>query len=125
MIQEDYISKMIRQMVRAIIKLVLKKDIFKENLVDKAEDPVAYDLLAQLKALADKGKINEAENMLSDRLDGQDEGSLALALEFYLYINEFSNEFLEENNYSRDEIKEGIMDVSKIFGIQLDPLLFS
>ena len=36
-----------------------------------------------------------------------------LALLFYQYVNEKDNEFLEKSNYSREEIEQGIKDISK------------
>jgi hypothetical protein len=66
-----------------------------------------YDLYKHLLSLIDEGKINEAENMMYDR----EEDSIAyleLMLSVYMYINERSDDELEINNYSRDEIYDGI-----------------
>ena len=40
-----------------------------------------------------------------------------MALLFYYYLNDRSDEFLEEHNYSRDEIKSGLCDIVARYGI--------
>ena len=40
-----------------------------------------------------------------------------MALAFYMYLNEFDDDFLYTNNYSREEIVDGINAISAEFGI--------
>lgn len=42
---------------------------------------------------------------------------LELGLDFYVYLNSKSDDFLEENNFSRQEISDGLEDLQKIFGL--------
>ena len=65
----------------------------------------------------DCGQINEAENELYDVLEAEIPNSIELAILFYLYLNDKSDEFLKENDYSREEVKEGIESVAKRLGL--------
>ena len=42
---------------------------------------------------------------------------LELALDFYLYLNNFEDDFLEEHDYSREEILDGIRMLGEDWGI--------
>ena len=69
--------------------------------------------------LIDEGRINEAENRLCDYLD-QGSGSreeLAAALGFYDHLSGCSEDFLEEHDYSREEIYDGLRELAARFGV--------
>ncbi len=70
----------------------------------------------KLKLLAREGRIDEAENQLSDLLDGTDREAFKMAILFYDYVNTFEEEQLEEAGYSREEISEGILAAAKLYG---------
>lgn len=40
-----------------------------------------------------------------------------MALLFYSYLNDKSDEFLEAHNYGRDEIKAGLKDITVRYGV--------
>lgn len=123
--QQDYVMRLIKQMMQAVSKIVFKKtdtDIETESIhIDTTEGEREVDLLA----LADSGNINEAENLLYDSLDTTDMSQLRKAFAFYEHINEYQNDFLEEHNYSREEVLDGIKNISSEFGISglVDALL--
>ena len=103
MFEQDYIMRLIHEMVRTVMKLVF-------GSADNGEK------LNELIDLADEGKINEAENRLYDLLEDKDPDALKIALAFYDHMNGFDTEFLDEADYSREEIRDGICDVLKRFG---------
>ena len=74
----------------------------------------------ELARLIDEGsRINEAENRLCDYLD-QGSGSreeLAAALGFYDHLSGCSEDFLEEHDYSREEIYDGLRELAARFGV--------
>lgn len=119
MITEDYILRMIRDMVRMIAHLTgvptdpLTAPQFRESLPAGKLPP----LLEQLVELADRGEINEAENRLFEELDFADPEQLSVALLFYRHINGFSEEKLLTADYSREEIAEGLKDCAERFGL--------
>jgi hypothetical protein len=40
-----------------------------------------------------------------------------VALLFYSYLNDKSDEFLENNNFSRDEVKDGLETIVSKYGL--------
>ena len=121
MVENDYMMRIIHEMVRTLIMLIFHKDQdTEEELI--LLDGVPQDFYQRLCHLADEGKINEAENMLYESLEENDwdkEGTmeyLEVSLAFYDYLNSKSNDFLEAHNYSREEIEEGILSVTKQYG---------
>lgn len=57
--------------------------------------------------------------MLFEEVDTNDIKYLELALDFYNRLNEMDDEFLENNNFSRKEVEEGLKDLLKEFGISI------
>lgn len=115
MFEDDYIMRMIHEMVRVILKFLFNVD--GESVEDiKIEDENVEVKYNWLMDLVHKGKINEAENMLYENLDITNKYELQAALMFYQYLNTYSADYLEENNFSQEEIKTGIKTVLKLFG---------
>lgn len=116
MLEQDYIMRLIKELVRTLLKLLFHIDVetptdeILENMEEKC-------VLENLLELVDAGKINEAENQLIEMLTGGDRNKLAMALLFYAYLNEKTDEFLQENHFSRKEIKEGIENAAANYGI--------
>lgn len=117
MYEQDYIMRLISQIIRTILKLVLNIDVDNEKEIELKSEETAqkYDVLLDL---IDEGKINHAENMLLDSIDGNDVNQFEIALRFYSYLNDKSDDFLENCNYTRLEIAEGLSYVSKKYGCE-------
>lgn len=111
--EKDYIMRLIHEIVRTLVKLVFGIDEEKEEVLIAAGE--VSERLKGLLELAEEGKINQAENLLFENLDCNDMEQLKMGLLFYQRINEYSDEYLEENNYSREEIKQGIEMLLKAF----------
>ena len=103
-------------MVRAILKLLFNIDT-ESPTVELLEDKEEKETLENLLDMIDNGKINEAENRLYDLTIDTDMNSLEIALLFYSYLNDKTDDFLEENDFSRDEIKLGLENVADRFGL--------
>ncbi|MBS5934061.1 MAG: hypothetical protein KIC94_14470 [Clostridiales bacterium] len=115
MFKKDYVMRLIQEAVRAIVKLLFNVDTDKtEELVfNENERETTYD---ELLKLINDGKINEAENKLLDELDSEDMECYKMALMFYSYLNEKDIDFLEEHDYSKNEIIDGLKYVSDLYG---------
>lgn len=116
MFEQDYIMRLIKEMVRAVLRLIFKSDIDlpTEELV---EDTEKRSMLENLLDMIDNGEINEAENKLYSVLDGEDRQDLEVALLFYSHLNEKDDDFLKEHDYSREEIRTGLMDAAAKYGL--------
>ena len=111
MLKQDYIMRIIHEMVRTMLKLLFNIDEYKEEI--EIPDPVIDKKCKLLCQLADSGHINEAENQLFAELDTTDLNQFEMGLLFFDYINNFTDEELEQADYSREEINEGLKELIK------------
>lgn len=97
------------------------------------ENAAQEDFYQTLLQRIDRGEINEAENELLAYMEGKrsvekaalkdigtvDNTILDMALSVYGYMNEKEDIFLEQNNYCRQEIEEGIRGLLMRFGVSI------
>ena len=116
MYEQDYIIRLIREMIRAVLKLIFRIDAesLTEEMLEDSEVKAALDGLLDM---VDEGRINEAENVVYEITEDGRYENLETALLFYSYLNEKPDEFLEENNFSRDEVKEGLLEIISRYGL--------
>ena len=116
MYEQDYIMRLIKEMVRAILKLLFNIDTESPSseLLKDAEEKQTLDSLLDM---IDEGRINEAENSLYDSIENLDKSGLEISLLFYSYLNDKSDEFLEEHDFNREEVKQGLEDITSRYGI--------
>ncbi len=116
MYEQDYVMRLIKEMIRAILKLLFNIDTDSpsaELLKDSEEEQTLEELLD----MVDDGFINEAENKIYEITEEGKTTDLEIALLFYSYLNDKSDKFLEENHYSRDEIKAGLKNITARYGV--------
>lgn len=75
------------------------------------------ELYLRLQAMVRQGQICKAEDMLFAALETPDNGVLDAAKRFYDDLNRLSDETLQDANFSREEILEGLQAVCRVFGI--------
>ncbi len=116
MFEQDYIMRLIKEMVRAILKLLFNIDTESPSaeLLEESEQRETLDTLLDM---IDDGRINEADNMIYKITEDNNKVNLEVALLFYSYLNDKSDDFLEENHFSRDEVKQGLMDIISKYGL--------
>lgn len=116
MFEQDYIMRLIKEMIRAILKLVFRIDT--DNPVKELlEEKQSRDTLEKLLDMVDSGKINEAENQIYDMTSDNNMANLEVALLFYSYLNDKDDDFLQKNDFCRDEIKSGITELIFRYGL--------
>ncbi|MGL6199462.1 MAG: DUF6483 family protein [Lachnospiraceae bacterium] len=118
MYEQDYMMRLNREIIRTITELTNRKSTrspFDEKVHDSKEtEKIVLDLLY---GQVDLGQINEAENELYSQIYNNDSRALEKALLFYSYLNDKNDEFLLVNNYSREEIQEGLRDIASRYGL--------
>jgi hypothetical protein len=121
--KEDYLMRMIKNMVSFLVnflaKILLNKDTANYELPAVEKYTQTDYLHKQLLSLINQGKINEAENMLYEELDPKNKKYIELALDFYGRLNNLDDEFLEKNNFPREEIEQGLKAIAKEFGVSI------
>ena len=80
-------------------------------------------LRRELARMIEDGRINEAEDILFENLSEGDRDMLAVAVAFYVRLNQLEDFFLASCAYSREEINEGLKDALGVYGATPD-LLF-
>jgi predicted ATP-binding protein involved in virulence len=110
--------RQIQMLVHFVAKFIFNKD-YTEYVVSNEEHKNDTDkLYAQLEELLATKNICSAEDALYDGFDGT-ENYLHLAMWFYNELNTLSDEELEQSNFSRDEISDGLLNMLKQFEISL------
>ena len=113
--QSDFIMRQIEMIINMLIKLLFKE----ENADDAAEiilKSVNGELWDELEKLLAEHEFCDAEDLLFERIENSDENLLSEAVRFYYELNKFTDNELEENDFSRDEIAEGLRDVCEKYG---------
>ena len=115
--ENDYILRLIKTMVRALASLIFGRQVKFYEIERELKGNTSDSIYWRLIQLANQGCINEAENMLYDELEAGTADSVTTALAFYDYLNNFSDTFLEEHDYSREEIMDGLRAVAERQGV--------
>lgn len=120
--QKDYLMRQIEDMVRFIAKVLFGKDLFKYEIIDEANLTQTDMLYAKLTALVSQRKLCEAEDLLYESIESGNADHARIALDFYDTINALSDDELESSNFSREEIKDGLKQITAILGVEIDGL---
>lgn len=116
--EKDYIMRMIKEMARVVFSFLFGKEYTVAVQETKEKYEVSGKKLDELLAMADGGEINEAENILLEGIDCRDKNDVAAAVLFYQHLSEMEEDFLLRNNYSREEVLEGMKDIMKKAGYE-------
>jgi hypothetical protein len=119
MYYQDWLMSQIEGTIKMIMRMFFKKDIPSYEIINKLNQTDADRLYLELDELLKLNKINEAENLLFEKLTLEDINCLNIALDFYSRLNGYSDEQLEQGGFSRDEIKSGLDDIAKQLGISI------
>jgi len=117
--QEDWLMRQIKMTVMAIAQIVFGKAEALYEIVDEARINDTDLLHKDLLALLDDLKINEAENLLFEKIDMNDLIYLLVAIDFYNRLNSLEDEALEKGDYSRGEIERGMATIKEIYEIAI------
>ena len=116
MFEQDYIKRLIKEIIRTILKLLFDIDteIPTIELLENEEEKATLETLLNM---VDDGDINEAENKVFEMVEAGGRDSLELVLLFYSYLNDKSDDFLAENNFSRKEIQDDLKYILSKYGL--------
>lgn len=117
MFEQDYIIRIIKEMVRAVLKLLLNIDTENPTAELLEEDEEEQNIFNNLLDMVDEGQIDRAENIVYEMTLHGDKTNLKVALLFYSYLNDQEDKFLQEHNFSREEISTGISDLASRYGL--------
>ncbi len=101
---------------RVLFSLMLGKQYTQVELPGENRFSVSGKNLGDLKEMADRGKINEAENLLLENLDYENKEEVTAAVLFYEYVGQMEEGFLKKNGYSLEEVYDGLMQIARNSG---------
>ena len=108
--QKDWLMRQIESIISAILHFLF---------CSSAENTSSDSLLAgKIDCFLERGDICGAENWIYDNIDDQNIQWFSVSVYFYKRLNEYSDEYLEAHNFSRDEILSGLLDMSAKFGFE-------
>lgn len=117
MFEDDYIMRIVKEMLRTVLRLIFKIDTeFPDEKMIENEN--AREIAEMLIKKVDEGHINEAENELYDLMEDKTNDNLLIGLVFYSHLNELDEDFLLKNDFSQEEIKDGLENLLSEFGIE-------
>lgn len=114
--EKDYIMRIIKEMVRMLFSLLFGRRYSAVEIENVNKFEIEGKTLDDLLDMADSGKINEAENILLDGLDYGNKENVAVAALFYQHLSEMDECFLSENNYSKEEVLDGMKNLVREAG---------
>lgn len=109
--EKDYLMRMIKEMVSVLFSLMLGKKYTSVELENEDKFQVSGRPLKDFKAMINRGQINEAENILLDEIDYTNSDDVLTAALFYQYLCEQEENFLQEHQYSKEEVFFGAKDL--------------
>lgn len=117
MYEQDYVMRMIHQMIRMLIKLLFHIDPDQEDM-ENTINQETKETYKRMKEQIDSGKIKEAQEQLQKSLRSEQKEDLKLVLLFYSYLNQKDTSFLEECGITRKEIAEGLKQAAAFYGCE-------
>jgi phage terminase large subunit-like protein len=114
--EKDYIMRMIREVSRVLFSIIFGKRYAQVELEIRNKYETAGTPQNALKDLVDRGQIDKAENMLLEDIDYSRKEDIASAVVFYQYLGEKPDSFLEQHNFSRQEVLDGLNNLAECAG---------
>ena len=121
-VQQDWLMRQIEMMVSAILRLFFGDRSQDSALREELSQGGAEELRENLIALLHAGQLGKAEDLLFEHLDGENKSTLAVAADFYRRANALSDEELEAQDFTREELLEGLGEAVKRCGLFLPGL---
>lgn len=114
MYEQDYVMRLIKEMIRVILKLLFNIDVETPTtgLIENEEKKATLEALLDM---IDEGAIGEAENIIFEL--AEDNADLEMILLFYSYLNDKSDTFLLENHFSRKELQVDLKNILSQYGL--------
>lgn len=117
--ENDYFMRLIKSGTELLVTIFSGKNVM-DSLVNEQSNKTSISESNLLEIMINKyiseGKIDEAENLLFERINEcKSASNYDVAISFYKKINTWSEEKLAECNFSKTEIIDGLKDVGKLY----------
>ena len=112
--EKDYIMRIIKEMVRVLFSLLFGKEYVSVEREAENKYEISGKRLTDLLDMIDHGEINE--NLLLEEIDYGRKEDVAAAALFYQHLSGKKSDFLRQNDYSKEEVLEGLNHVLRQVG---------
>lgn len=110
--------RMIKETARVIFSVIFGKTYVSVEMEKGNKYKVSGKALDDLWEMVDAGQINEAENLILEKIDYADKEEVMGAVLFYIYLSEKEDTFLEAHQYSKEEVLFGLKQLFERSGYQ-------
>ncbi len=107
----DIISRQIEALIHLASKILLGSNY--EPYTQGSCDELRH----SIDSLMTDNSIGECEDLIFDSFDPQSDDYIRLVIDFYHRLNTLDDETLEEADFERDEVRDGLMEFMGMCGI--------
>ena len=115
----DWLLKQINVVSEFLQKLFTDMETSRKLNENEQYQKDSFEFERQLENLIEEDRINDAENILFEKLETNNLMYATIATRFYEKLKGLSDEKLQKSNYSRDEILQGLNDMCDMFGLEI------
>lgn len=115
----DWLLKQINVVSEFLQKLFTDMETNRKLNENEQYQKDSFEFERLLENLIEEDRINDAENILFEKLETNNLMYATIATRFYDKLKGLSDEKLQKSNYSRDEILQGLNDMCEMFGLEI------
>ena len=115
----DWLLKQINVVSEFLQKLFTDMETSKKLNENEQYQKDSFEFERLLENLIEEDRINDAENILFEKLETNNLMYATIATRFYEKLKGLSDEKLQKSNYSREEILQGLNDMCDMFGLEI------
>lgn len=115
----DWLLKKINVVSEFLQKLFTDMETNRKLNENEQYQKDSFEFERLLENLIKEDRINDAENILFEKLETNNLMYATIATRFYDKLKGLSDEKLQKSNYSRDEILQGLNDMCDMFGLEI------
>ncbi|MBS5966165.1 DUF6483 family protein [Finegoldia magna] len=115
----DWLLKQINVVSEFLQKLFTDMETSRKLNENEQYQKDSFEFERLLENLIEEDRINDAENILFEKLETNNLMYATIATRFYDKLKGLSDEKLQKSNYSREEILQGLNDMCDMFGLEI------
>lgn len=115
----DWLLKQINVVSEFLQKLFTDMETNRKLNENEQYQKDSFEFERLLENLIEEDRINDAENILFEKLETNNLMYATIATRFYEKLKGLSDEKLQKSNYSREEILQGLNDMCDMFGLEI------
>lgn len=114
MLRNDFDLRLTNELIESYLRIAygIQAGAFLDAEKGLIDENTVY---PKLKAMVAEHQINEAEELLYEYANPVNPDILKVGLFFYYDLNRLEDDQLEQANFSREEVKEGLQELLKIY----------